>query len=444
MRHRREGQLSRDQQARVESIAWYHEFDFGNGVRTRTSHENPEGVRQVWRFIEQQLDNVPFAGASVLDVGAWDGYWSFLAEDRGATRVLATDDATQRWANQGGVRVARELLGSRIDIREDVPVYEIANLGPEFDIILCLGVFYHLWDPFHAFTQLRQCCHPGSIVVLEGEVAWTGMARDEVRFAQSPWQECVLSFSALERLLRLAYLRLDEHVWMHPVPDHTASAGQIQIDRCMLICRPFEGLNAAYAYRPHFGLARFDERFRPGDAGPRRQARLQVMTDDDVLEPGAEFVVALRVANVGSGRWLRLDARGWAQPAMLSGASARQHRSALDYAQAFLNKQIVPGEYVNREPVGCFRTFIDKNWLQGQVTVGAQLWEETNVLIDPDYARGFLPGDVAPGEQVDVVVRMRAPMTPGRYRLQFDMVSEYVCWFAAEGSPPESVWFTVR
>jgi len=144
MRHRREGQLSRDQQARVESIAWYHEFDFGNGVRTRTSHENPEGVRQVWRFIEQQLDNVPFAGASVLDVGAWDGYWSFLAEDRGATRVLATDDATQRWANQGGVRVARELLGSRIDIREDVPVYEIANLGPEFDIILCLGVFYHL------------------------------------------------------------------------------------------------------------------------------------------------------------------------------------------------------------------------------------------------------------------------------------------------------------
>lgn len=328
----------RDRQARVDEIAWYHEFDFGHGVRARTSHENPEGVRQVWRFIEHQLGNVPFEGSSVLDVGAWDGYWSFLAERRGAASVLATDDATQRWANQGGVRLARELLGSRIDIREDIPVYDTASLGRRFDIILCLGVFYHLWNPFFAFVQLRHCCHPDTIVVFEGEVAWTGMARDEMRFAQSPWQECVVSLSALKRLLRLAYFRVDEHAWMHPVPPHAASTGPIQIDRCMMIGRPFDGINAAYTYPPHFGLARFDERFRAPAAGTGRRAGLRVLAQVDALEPGAEFVVPLRVANLGSGVWRRLDPLGSAHQPILTGASTCRHRSALDYGQAFLDK----------------------------------------------------------------------------------------------------------
>jgi tRNA (mo5U34)-methyltransferase len=430
-------------QARIDSIAWYHEFDFGSAGRARTSHENPEGVRRIWRFIEQQLDGVPFNRASVLDVGAWDGYWSFLAERGGASRVLATDDATQRWANQGGVRLAKELLGSGIDIREDVPVYELASLGETFDIILCLGVFYHLWDPFYAFTQLRHCCHPGSIVVLEGEVAWTGMAQDEMRFAQSWWQECVLSTSTLHRLLRLAYLRVDEHTWMHPVPD-TAPTGQISIDRCMLICRPFDGLNAAYIYRPHFGLAQFDERFRTLEPEPRRRARLEVISRDEGVLPGAEFAMALRVANVGTSRWHKLDPGGLAVAKLLSGPSSRSHRSALDYAQAFLHKRIVPGEYVNREPVERYRAFIEENWLHSQVTVGVQLWSEAGEVIDQDYARGFLPRDVAPGAAVDVLVRMRAPMTAGSYRLQFDVVSEYVCWFGAQGSTSESVGLNVR
>lgn len=434
----------REHQARVDSIAWYHEFDFGDGVRARTSHENPEGVRQVWRFIEHQLGNVAFDDASVLDVGAWDGYWSFLAERRGAASVLATDDATQRWANQGGVRIARELLGSRIEIREDMPVYDLASLGRKFDVILCLGVFYHLWDPFYAFTQLRQCCHPGSIVVVEGEVAWTGMARDEIRFAQSAWQECVLSWSVLERLLRLAYLRVDEHAWMHPLAQQLAATGPIQVDRCILICRPFDGFNAAYTYPPHFGLARFDERFHAPDAGARYQAGVRVLAAVHEIEPGAEFVVPLRVTNLGSGSWRRLDPLGPAHPQILSGASACQHRSALDYGQAFLNKLIAQGSYANRDPVARYRRFIEENWLQGRVTVGAQLSTDTHVLIDQDYARGFLPSDVAPGEEVEVAVRMRAPMTSGRYRIDLDVVSEYVCWFAAGGPAPASVGFAVR
>jgi predicted nicotinamide N-methyase len=44
---------------------------------------------------------VDFAGKTVLDIGCWDGQWSFLAENRGAARLLATDDCSQHWTSLG-------------------------------------------------------------------------------------------------------------------------------------------------------------------------------------------------------------------------------------------------------------------------------------------------------------------------------------------------------
>ena len=45
--------------------------------------------RKLWRFIEAQLDLLDFRGKTVLDIGCWDGYWSFYAERRGAREVVA-------------------------------------------------------------------------------------------------------------------------------------------------------------------------------------------------------------------------------------------------------------------------------------------------------------------------------------------------------------------
>ncbi len=50
------------------------------------------------------------------------------------------------------------------------------------------------------------------------------------------------------------------------------------------------------------------------------------------------------------------------------------------------------------------------------------------------HAGAYLPGDVQPGESVTVEIRMRAPAEPGRYRLEFDMVSEHLAWFEDFGS----------
>lgn len=423
-------------QARVDQIRWYHEFDFGNGVRARTSHENPEGVRQVWRFVEGQLERIPFRGARVLDIGAWDGCWSFFAERHGAAHVLATDDATQRWADQGGIRLARTLLGSQVEIREDAPVYELASLGRTFDVVLFLGVHYHLWDPLYALTQIRHCCHPGTLVVIEGELAWSGMQRFEARYAESPWQECVLAAPLLDHFLRLAYLRADEQVWMHPI-GAADPAGDLRVDRSLVLCRPFEGTNALYGYRPHFGLHRYDDRFRDGVAVERR-ARVRLLDAPATVAPGESFVIRAEVANLGTHAWRRLPPA--AATPLLEGPS-HTARQSLDYDAAFPGLERGGG---TPDGVALYRRYIEEGWHEGTVTLGVQLRDTTaTTSIERDYARGFLAEDVAPGAGAPVSVQVRAPETPGAYVLRLDMVCEYVQWFTADDTPALHVPLTV-
>ena len=68
--------------ARADSLAWYHQIDLGQGVTTRGQSKGP------FLTAEHMPD---LAGRSVLDIGAWDGYYSFLAERLGAARVMALD-----------------------------------------------------------------------------------------------------------------------------------------------------------------------------------------------------------------------------------------------------------------------------------------------------------------------------------------------------------------
>src|SRR5215472_4538138 len=72
---------SAELRARVDAVGWYHSIDLGGGVVT-------PGVSKTQTPRSALPD---FRGRSVLDIGAWDGYYSFLAERSGATRVVALD-----------------------------------------------------------------------------------------------------------------------------------------------------------------------------------------------------------------------------------------------------------------------------------------------------------------------------------------------------------------
>jgi tRNA (mo5U34)-methyltransferase len=295
-------------QRRIDSVTWYHEFDFGRGLRSQSKFGGAYGHRELWAFIEEQLDKVDFRGKSVLDIGCWDGYWSFYAERRGASRVLATDDRTQNWSDGEGIHIARELLGSSVEIDQQVSVYELSSLKQTFDIVLFLGVYYHLFDPFYALAQIRQCCHAGSLLLMEGAVA-VHLHPGEVLY-DFPDHNCEIMPhpEALRQLARAAYFREAEEAfvdlsgaqaprerlgwrWRLGACWDVLRGSRIRIQermnvsgvrppktarvrRMFLACTAFEGTNELHAYKPPFGLHRHDDRFRgSADGRPWRRNR---------------------------------------------------------------------------------------------------------------------------------------------------------------------------
>jgi Radical SAM superfamily/Iron-sulfur cluster-binding domain len=68
------------------------------------------------------------------------------------------------------------------------------------------------------------------------------------------------------------------------------------------------------------------------------------------------------------------------------------------------------------------------------VRLGAQLCAHDGTLIDRDYARAWLPGNIEGGDAADVTIEVPAPKTPGQYALKFDLVSEGIDWFEKCGS----------
>jgi len=273
-------------QRRIDEIRWYHEFSFPNGLRTIPTPPNITDHRRLWRFIEDQLDRLDFQDKTVLDIGCWDGYWSFYAERRGARQVLATDDKSQNWAGSAGLMLARELLGSKIEPRLDVSIYDLSQLG-QFDIILCLGVWYHLVDPFYAFAQVRHRCHRDSIVIFEGEILLNhppGTIHFDLSGAAPA--RFLPSAESLKQMWKASYFEIvSEASLIQAFPEITGGVakkfGRIRqfrrrirrallnkpipadTDRLFAVCRPIEFAdNRLYPYRPPFGLHLYDGRFR--------------------------------------------------------------------------------------------------------------------------------------------------------------------------------------
>ena len=78
------------------------------------------------------------------------------------------------------------------------------------------------------------------------------------------------------------------------------------------------------------------------------------------------------------------------------------------------------------------------------VRLGAQLCAQDGTVINRDYERAWLPANLPGGETVEIPVTLKAPETPGRYRLKFDLVSEGIDWFEQAGSPTTEKPFVVR
>ena len=151
-------QVGADQRDAYQSSGWWHSVDLGGGVITPGVHKLEELRDNYARF------NLPhdLTGMRVLDVGCWDGFYSFEAERRGA-QVVAVDV----WRPENFFKACRALK-SRVEFHE-LSVYQInRDLLGAFDIVLFLGVLYHLRHPLLALERI--CEVTNGVAVIESHV----------------------------------------------------------------------------------------------------------------------------------------------------------------------------------------------------------------------------------------------------------------------------------
>ena len=135
---------------RVRALGpWFHNMEL-RGVRTAPEHFLGDYPAVKWaRF----RDAVPadLAGRSVLDIGCNAGFYSMEMKRRGAARVLGIDADADYLAQ---ARFAADVAGFDIEYRE-LSVYDVGALGERFDIVLFVGVVYHLRHPLLALDLIH-------------------------------------------------------------------------------------------------------------------------------------------------------------------------------------------------------------------------------------------------------------------------------------------------
>ena len=129
---------------------WFHNMEVG-GVRTAPGHFLGDYPAVKWRHYADSLP-ADMRGRSVLDIGCNAGFFSLEMKRRGADRVLGID-SDERYLAQA--RFAAEVAGLDIEYRA-LSAYDVGALGERFDIVLFLGVFYHLRHPLLALDLVHE------------------------------------------------------------------------------------------------------------------------------------------------------------------------------------------------------------------------------------------------------------------------------------------------
>jgi tRNA (mo5U34)-methyltransferase len=149
---------------------WFHTFSLDRSRELYT-----HGVARDHRYRVPALPE-DFGGMSVLDIGTFDGFYAFLAEARGAGRVVAVDNeqyrewVSSRWGVdlQGGEGFAaiRELLDSEVEY-QCIDAFDLDGLGETFDFILCFGILHRVENPLGLLKIIRRHLAAGGRVLLE-------------------------------------------------------------------------------------------------------------------------------------------------------------------------------------------------------------------------------------------------------------------------------------
>jgi tRNA (mo5U34)-methyltransferase len=144
--------LSREEiRRRVDALGpWFHNLDL-RGVSTAPSHFLGDYPQVKWRrFAGVIPDNLQ--GKTVLDIGCNAGFYAMEMKRRGAERVLGLDTDDEYLAQ---ARFAAEVTGLKIEFRK-MSAYDVGQLGERFDLVIFMGVLYHLRHPLLALDLIHE------------------------------------------------------------------------------------------------------------------------------------------------------------------------------------------------------------------------------------------------------------------------------------------------
>jgi SAM-dependent methyltransferase len=162
---------SADAEATLEGVPyWFHTF-----ALNRAEGIYAPGSARDHRY---RIRAIPrdFSGLRVLDLGTFDGFYAFLAEARGAPRVVAVDNeqyvewVRARWGVEldggEGFWAVHRLLGSRVEYRR-LDAFELDRLGEQFDFAFCCGILHRVEAPRRLLEVMRRRLVRGGRVLLE-------------------------------------------------------------------------------------------------------------------------------------------------------------------------------------------------------------------------------------------------------------------------------------
>jgi len=155
--------MNPEQLKEMNEIQWWHQIEL-DGVTTR----GPDDSKSKLQLIQMPKD---LTGKSVIDVGAWDGFFSFEAEKRGAKEVVAVD--SMMWQEEHktfttkkkGFDFAHKILKSKV-YGVECEVMDLSKFKT-FDLVLCLGILYHMKDPFGMCRVMFDITKEDGMLILE-------------------------------------------------------------------------------------------------------------------------------------------------------------------------------------------------------------------------------------------------------------------------------------
>jgi tRNA (mo5U34)-methyltransferase len=224
------GALSREEiRQRVDALGpWFHNLDL-DGVPTAPSHFLGDYPNVKWRrfsgIIPDRLE-----GKTVLDIGCNAGFYAMEMKRRGAERVLGLDTDDEYLAQ---ARFAAEVNGLRIEFRK-MSAYDVGQLREKFDLVIFMGVLYHLRHPLLALDlihehvagdlllfqsmqrgskELRDIAedYPITATAQFEDPQWPSLHFIEHRYAEDPTNWWVPNRACAEAMLRSSGFRIESH-----------------------------------------------------------------------------------------------------------------------------------------------------------------------------------------------------------------------------------------